>query len=142
MKASARNQWLGKVVSVHHGAVTAEVSVTLSGGATLIASLTDESAKTLGLVYGQEVIALVKAPMIMVVTDLEGYRLSARNQLSGTISHIRPGPVSTEVIIELPGGDTVVASITAESCDTLGLKVGSPAPAVFKAGAVILGVAA
>ncbi len=141
MKSSARNQWLGKVLSVHHGAVTAEVTVSLRGGATLIASLTDESAKTMGLVNGKEVIALVKAPMIMVVTDLEGYRLSARNQLSGTITHLRPGLVHTEVIIELPGGDTVVATITTESCDSLGLKTGSPATAVFKASAVMLGVA-
>ena len=138
MKSSARNQWSGKVANINLGAVTAEVSITLNGGATLIASITNESAKAMNLAYGKEVIALVKAPMVMVVTDLEGYRLSARNQLSGTVTHLRYGPVNTEVVIDLPSGDQVVASVTSQSCDLLGLKEGSAATAVFKAGSVIL----
>jgi molybdate transport system regulatory protein len=142
MKSSARNQWSGKVANINLGAVTAEIGITLSGGATLVASITNESAKAMNLAYGKEVIAMVKAPMVMVVTDLEGYLLSARNQLAGTVSHLRYGPVSTEVVIDLPSGDQVVASVTSQSCDLLGLKEGSPATAVFKAGSVVLAVSA
>lgn len=141
MKASARNQWTGQVVEIREGAVNAEVRVSLKGGASLVVSLTLESVAELGLVPGREVLALVKASMVMVVADLEGYRLSARNQLAGHISRLEAGSASTEVVIALPGGDTVVATITGNSAEALALAVGQPVLAIFKAGAVILGVA-
>ena len=142
MKSSARNQWSGTIASVKLGAVNAEVIVNLNGGTALVASITNESAKSMGLEFGQEVIALVKAPMIMVLTDTEGYRLSARNQMAGKVTHLQSGPLSTEVTIGLETGDQVVATVTRESAEVLGLAVGKPALAVFKASAVILAVAA
>lgn len=141
MKSSARNQWSGKVDSVKLGAVNAEVSIVLAGGAKLAASITNESVNSLELEYGKEVIALVKAPMVMVLTDLEGYRVSARNQLAGTVTHLQKGPVNTEVRIGLDSGDSVVATVTSESAELLGLDIGRPATAMFKASAVILAVA-
>ena len=109
MKASARNQWFGVITGLKTGAVNAEVQVTLQGGATLVATVTMESLEALGLAMGKAVLALVKAPLVMVVTDLEGYRLSARNQLAGTITQVQKGAVNAEVVIGLPGGDTVAA---------------------------------
>lgn len=141
MKASARNQWFGTVTEVEMGAVNAEIYVALKGGATLVGSVTKESVAALGLAKGKEVLALVKAPLVMIVTDLEGYKLSARNQLAGTITHLQKGAVNAEVVIGLAGGDSVASTITNESVDSLGLAVGMPATAVFKAGAVIFGVA-
>lgn len=78
--------------------------------------------------------------MIMVLTDADGYRLSARNQMAGTVTQMLPGPVNTEVTISLDTGDNVVATVTRESAETLGLEIGKPALAVFKASAVILAV--
>ncbi|MBF6650581.1 MULTISPECIES: TOBE domain-containing protein [unclassified Methylobacter] len=141
MKASARNQFKGTVKEVIIGAVNAEVHVGLNGGATIVASITKESAENLAIKTGTEVIALVKAPQIIIVTDFGGYRLSARNQLSGTITQVKPGAVNTEVDIELAGGEQIAATVTNESAETLGLRKGQPATVVFKAGAVILGVA-
>jgi molybdate transport system regulatory protein len=141
MKASARNQFKGTVKEVIIGAVNAEVHVGLNGGATIVASITKESAENLAIKTGTEVIALVKAPQIIIVTDFGGYRLSARNQLSGTITQVKPGAVNTEVDIELAGDEQIAATVTNESAETLGLRKGQPATVVFKAGAVILGVA-
>ena len=138
MKSSARNQWQGRVASVRMGAVTAEVEIILNGGATLYANVTNESVRTLGLEHGRDVIALVKAPMVMIITDAEGYKLSARNQMAGTISHLQKGPVTTEVTVSLPSGDAVVATVTSESAESLGLAEGKSATAIFKASAVIL----
>ena len=53
---------------------------------------------------------------------------------------IKPGAVNTEIDIALPGGDKVAATVTNESVETLGLRKGQTATAVFKAGAVILGI--
>lgn len=142
MKASARNQFFGKVAEVHLGAVNAEVAMTLKGGDTLVASVTMESVKTLGIAKGVDVVALVKAPQVVIVTDMGPYRLSARNQLAGSVSRVEKGAVNAEVVIQLPGGDSVYATVTNDAVEDLALKQGSAATAVFKAGAVILGVAA
>lgn len=142
MKASARNQFTGTVNEVLIGAVNAEVHLSLKGGETIVASITKESVENLGITAGLEVIALVKAPQIIVVTDFGGYTLSARNQLQGTVTQIKSGAVNSEVDIELKGGEKVAATVTNDSIESLGLRKGQSATAVFKAGAVILAVAA
>jgi molybdate transport system regulatory protein len=141
MKASARNQFTGIVSDVLIGTVNAEVHLSLKGGETIVASITKESVENLGIKSGLEVIALVKAPQIIVVTDFGGYKLSARNQLQGTVTQVKPGAVNSEVDIELKSGDKVAATVTNESIESLGLRKGQSATAVFKAGAVILAVA-
>jgi molybdate transport system regulatory protein len=141
MKASARNQFTGIVSDVLIGTVNAEVHLSLKGGETIVASITKESVENLGIKSGLEVIALVKVPQIIVVTDFGGYKLSARNQLQGTVTQVKPGAVNSEVDIELKSGDKVAATVTNESIESLGLRKGQSATAVFKAGAVILAVA-
>lgn len=140
MKTSARNQFSGKVEQVLIGAVNAEIYLSSKGDATIVASITKESVATLGIEVGIEAIALVKAPQIIVVTDFGGYKVSARNQLAGTVVAVKPGAVNSEIDIELNGGEIVAATVTNDSVATLGLTVGQPATAIFKAGAVILAV--
>ncbi len=67
-------------------------------------------------------------------------KLSARNVLKGKVKAIKPGVVNTEVIIELAAGAEVVAVITKESAEKLGLAVGKPAYAVIKASNVMVAV--
>jgi molybdate transport system regulatory protein len=141
MKASARNQYNGVVSEVNIGAVNAEVHVTLKGGETIVASVTKDSVETLAIKTGVAVIALIKAPQIILITDFGGYKVSARNQLAGTVSQVKPGVVNTEIDIESAGGEQITATVTNDSVETLGLSKGKPVTAVFKAGAVILAVA-
>lgn len=141
MKASARNQFSGTVKEVIVGAVNAEVHVGLQGGETIVASVTKDSVENLGLTAGQAVLALVKAPQVIVVTDFGGYKLSARNQLTGIVTEVKAGVVNSEIDIELQGGDKIAATVTNDSAASLGLAKGQAATAIFKAGAVILAVA-
>ncbi|WP_367026881.1 TOBE domain-containing protein [Methylococcus sp. ANG] len=141
MKTSARNQYFGKITAVNVGGVNAEVAVGLQGGQSIVAAITKESVEKLGVKVGGDAVALVKAPQVIIVTDTAGYRLSARNQLSGKVSRIHKGAVNSDVIIDLGGGETVAATITNDSLEALGLAEGQTATAVFKAGSVILGVA-
>lgn len=141
MLTSARNQFPGTIKEVNLGAVNAEVIIGLKGGETIIASITKDSAEKLGLEVGKDVVALVKAPQIILVTDFGGYKLSARNQLAGEITLVKPGAVNAEVDIQLKGGNLVAATVTNDSVENLGLKKGQAVTAVFKAGAVILAVA-
>jgi molybdopterin-binding protein len=67
-------------------------------------------------------------------------RLSARNILKGKVVKITPGAVNSEIVIELPGGTQVVAIITKQSAESLGLTIGKTAYAVIKASSVMVGV--
>jgi molybdopterin-binding protein len=67
-------------------------------------------------------------------------RISARNNIPGTISNVKTGPVSAEVTINVAPGIDIVSVISAESVSSLGLKAGMRAYAVIKASSVMVGV--
>ena len=141
MQTSARNQFLGRVTSLNIGPINAEVGVDIGGGDHMTALITRGSVENLGLQEGSEVYALVKASSVIIVAGEPKLKLSARNQLRGTISDCRKGAVNGEVALQLAGGKTVTATITNASIDGLALKEGDPAVAVIKSSSVILGVA-
>jgi molybdopterin-binding protein len=64
---------------------------------------------------------------------------SARNQLRGTVTGVSIGAVMAEVTLDI-GGAQVVAAITKESAERLGLAEGKPATAIIKATDVMIGV--
>jgi molybdate transport system regulatory protein len=66
-------------------------------------------------------------------------RLSARNQLAGTVTAVDHGVVTSTVTIELPGGQSIVSSITRASAENLELAPGDSVVAVVKASEVIVG---
>ena len=142
MKISARNVFRGTVTGVTAGAVNAEVELTLPGGDTLVAIVTEASIKALGLAVGKEAVAYVKAPWVIVLTGAGEARFSARNQFAGTVENLTRGAVNSEVGIRLPGGVVVFAVITNEAVMELGLKEGVEATALIKASHVILGTPA
>lgn len=142
MKTSARNQFVGSVTAVRAGAVNDEVELTLPSGVRLVAVVTRESTKALGLRTAMTAIALVKASSVLVATDLDGAKLSARNQLHGTVGVVTPGAVNAEVEIAVDGGDRIAAIVTQASVQAMGLVPGARATAFFKASSVILAVTA
>jgi molybdate transport system regulatory protein len=139
MKISARNQFSGPITALREGAVNFEVRLRIDDANELVANITKESAETLGLSIGKEVLALVKSSSVLLLTDKKA-RTSARNHLWGEVSAIHKGAVNAEVGIKLPSGRTVTAIITDDSVAQLGLAVGKPVCALFKASSVILAV--
>ena len=142
MKISARNVFNGTVSALKEGAINAEVDIVLGGGDKLAAVVTLESARSLELTAGKPVVAVIKAPWVLLMTDSSGYRLSARNILTGTVKSIETGAVNAEVTLALPGGTEITSMVTKEAVAELGLKPGASASAVIKASNVILGVPA
>jgi molybdopterin-binding protein len=63
--------------------------------------------------------------------------LSARNQLPATVTQITKGEAIANVELDV-NGQRLVASITAEAVDDLGLAEGSNVTAVIKASDIIL----
>ena len=64
-------------------------------------------------------------------------KISARNQLPGTVRSITEGAAIANVELDV-GGNRVVASITVEAVRELGLSEGSEVVAVIKASDVLL----
>lgn len=67
-------------------------------------------------------------------------KISARNQLAGKVESIEKGMVNAQVVVKLPGGQTLVSVITKESLENLALKPGSDVVALIKASDVMLAV--
>jgi molybdopterin-binding protein len=63
---SARNQLAGKVVEVRKGQTTAHVRVDIDKGVIVTSSITNEAVEDLGLVVGDEVVAVIKASDVMI----------------------------------------------------------------------------
>lgn len=64
--------------------------------------------------------------------------LSARNNLRGRIKNLKKNDLSAEVLLDV-GGQEMCATLTADSANRLGLKVGDEVNALVKASAVIIG---
>jgi molybdopterin-binding protein len=64
-------------------------------------------------------------------------KLSARNQLTGTVTEIRRGEAIANVVLDV-AGQRLVASITVEAVQDLGLEPGRAITAIVKASDVIL----
>ncbi|HHX35390.1 MAG TPA: TOBE domain-containing protein [Gammaproteobacteria bacterium] len=138
MKTSARNQFFGKVKSIQLGATNDAVEIAIAGGQTVVATVTSESTKELGLEVGSEVFALIKASSIILVSEAEDMRFSARNQFAGTVARVQKGAVNSEVVVTV-GDSTMAVIITNDSAERLALKEGSAVTAIFKASSVIVG---
>jgi molybdopterin-binding protein len=71
---------------------------------------------------------------------VDGMKISARNQLKGTIVEIRDGAVNGVVVLDIGGGNTITSVITMAAIKELGLKPGGQAYAIVKASSVMIGV--
>ena len=67
-------------------------------------------------------------------------KLSARNQLKGTVTEINEGAVNAIVKIDIGGGNVISATISMASVKELGLAVGKEAYALIKATSVMVGI--
>ena len=139
IKTTATNQLFGVITVMQTGAVNAEVLVALKGGELIATALALTELKQLELNIGDDVVLLINDAEIIVITDPGDTGLSARNCLRGTVIRVQYDGVDAAVAILMPSGDSLVATITQTSAESLELKPGMPAHAVFKSNAVILG---
>jgi molybdate transport system regulatory protein len=135
---SARNKIPAVVREVEEGAVNGIVKMDAAEGNKLSATISMEAIKDLGLEKGKNVYAVIKATEVMMATDY--VKISARNQLKGTVSSIQIGAVNAIVKLDVPGNIGITSTISIEAVKELGLKVGEPAVAVIKATSVMVAV--
>lgn len=66
-------------------------------------------------------------------------KISARNQLKGTITAISAGAVNGTIKVDVGGGNVITSSITEEAIADLGLAVGDTVTVLIKASDVLIG---
>ena len=67
-------------------------------------------------------------------------RISARNQIKGTVVEVKRGATTSHIRVDIGGGQVVTSSITNEAVDDLGIKAGGKATVVIKASDVMIAV--
>jgi molybdopterin-binding protein len=67
-------------------------------------------------------------------------RISARNQIKGTVVEVKKGATTSHVRVDIGGGQIVTSSITNEAVDDLGITARSAVVVVVKASDVMIAV--
>ena len=98
-------------------------------------AITAQSGERLGHEEGKEVLILLKAPWVGITQD-DAIAQAADNQLQGTISHIERGAEQCEVLMTLPDGQTLCATLPIKQTHTL--TEGANVTAYFNADRVII----
>lgn len=136
LQTSARNQWFGTVTGRDHDQVQQHVDILLADGTTrLKVAITAQSGERLGLDEGKEVLVLLKAPWVNITRDANQAN-EADNQLQGAISHIARGEEQCEVLMTLPDGQVLCATVPLAEAEDL--TQGAQVTAYFNADRVII----
>jgi molybdopterin-binding protein len=67
-------------------------------------------------------------------------RISARNQIKGTVVEVTKGATTSHVRVDIGSGQVVTSSITNEAVDELGIKAKGQVIVVIKASDVMIAV--
>ena len=67
-------------------------------------------------------------------------RISARNQLKGTVVEVTKGATTSHVRVDIGNGQIVTSTITNEAVDDLGIKAKGSVTVVVKASDVMIAV--
>ncbi|GAA3095135.1 TOBE domain-containing protein [Streptomyces goshikiensis] len=136
MSLSIRNQIPGTVTAVTSGEAMTTVKVRLEGGEDIVAAITTDAVKDLGITTGTAVKALVKATEVALATAaVDG--ISIRNQIPGAVAGIASGGAMASVKVDVNGGG-LTAAITNDAVEALGLGAGSSVVALIKSTEVSL----
>jgi molybdopterin-binding protein len=81
---------------------------------------------------------VVRAAEIARLRGDESRHMSARNRFHGTVREVRVDGLLAQVEIAVTEPATIVANVTRDAVEELGLKAGSPATAIVKSTSVMV----
>jgi len=139
LRTSARNQLHGKVVAIDTQGRNDRIRLELAEGLRIDAQITHDSTLRLELQTGTEVVALIKAGWLELLS-IDQAAAPGSNCLKGTVEEIldaKDGPC--EVRIGLPNGQTLCALSEQLHLKTLELTVGKPVLVQFAPSNILLG---
>lgn len=134
LRSSARNQLSGLVLAIEPVGLNDRIEFRLAGGQQLHALITRASTERLGLQPGASVCALIKAPWVHVQMEpAEG-----SNRLQGQVRALNADTEHCEVLVELEGGEQLVAVLGEAQVQEQGLQVGQGVQLLIDAEQIIL----
>lgn len=128
LRTSCRNLLRGRITAVTTESLRTRVSVDV-GGCVLDARVTRDSAVSLGLCPGREVVLLVKAPFVSLRQP--GSEGPSDNAVPGVVAQIAHEGDGAEVTVTVGEGRSMTASVAASDVRTLGLAPGRPVLCTF-----------
>ena len=140
LKSTARNQWHGWITDIQMDALNARVRAEIRDERPVDVVITRHSLDRLAIQKGDEVVLLIKAPAVTIVDGLEEAGFLGQNVMSGLVSRVHSGPMTSEVTLTLPSGIHVVGTLASELCERWQISTGQQAVAVFDPDSVILAV--
>jgi molybdate transport system regulatory protein len=115
------------------------------GGGTRLTARGEQLVRNFRLIdqVHRDFVAQLNAQAAGIADDLTlmsrlNMKTSARNQFFGTVTRIQPGAVNDEIELDIAGGHRIVAIVTRDSTEQLGLQLGRQAFALIKSSSVIL----
>ncbi len=136
-KTSARNCFIGKIISIASEAIQSLVTLQLVEGTRIKALITNDSVQRLALAINTMVCAEVKAPLVMLYSGEQAPLCSAENILSGTLTYVKQGDVMAEYILQLADNTEVCILSTTI---LINIPLGTSLWAAFNASSVVLRV--
>ena len=139
MQISARNQIIGTIEKISLGAVNSEIQMKLKSGKSIVSIITNSSVENLGLAINDEVVAVIKSNNVLLSTTQNDSKINEINNLKGNIEEINIGSVNAEVVVNIGNEDKIVAIVTINSIENMGLKVGASVDVIIKASDIMIG---
>lgn len=136
MKTSARNEIKGTITEIKKGQVNSEVVLSVGENTVLKSVITNDSVEDMGLVVGENIYAIIKAPFVIVAKD-KPTNISTRNIIETKVIEVKKGIVNGELKLSM-GNQILTAVITEDSVEDLDFKVGETVYALIKANFIIL----
>lgn len=123
MRSSARNQYACEVAALNDRGGLVDVVLNLVdthgvAGERIVATITPESARGMGLALGSALHALIKAPWVNVLAKAPR-ATAGRNVLAGQVTELRPGSEHWGVSLQLPSGQLLEANVPASAGQSL-----------------------
>lgn len=137
MSTSARNVFFGKVTAVRETPLLTEVTFQAQANYAVVSIISTESYERLALREGEQVMAIIKAPGVLVGKGPKG-AISTRNCFPGRVTDIHRDGAVVEVMGELDDGTPMCALCTLESLQRLDIKENDAVWFFFKSIGVIL----
>ena len=137
LRSSARNQLSGAVLAIEPAGLNDRIEFRLSGGQVLHALITRASTARLGLAVGAQLCALVKAPWVHVLSA-DAAPPGGDNHLHGQLRELHTDAEHCEALVELDGGEQLVAVLSDAQLQEQGLQVGQTVQLLIDAEQIIL----
>lgn len=138
MKTSARNFFHGRITSLREQGILVEIILETNEGLQVAAVITRTSLKSLELVEGKMVNAIVKAPWVTVFSENARASSGMENCFQGKVEAVNRDSLACEILVALPQGNEICALYANGATPAADITPGARVFATFSAFAVIL----